>query len=314
MTKPKLSLPIKESGQLIIFERRHWIWLFNFFILLALGTIIPLVIGLILVSIFPGATVELVKDILVILLTFYYLLLAYYGLGEWVKYYYEVLICTDKNLIKVGQKGLTNRQINEIPLEEIASISAKINGFLASFFLYGDITIETVGLSKEVYNFRMISDPIKVANVILSSHNEIVTKEKKGQSLEAPEQSLRSSKIVTELLAHQVESGPITKELVKVEQEGKAASEGGTPSEQTEVIRSTTTQGIKGSQPSATTSQKKGRSVMEIIQEETIFPPPKPPTQPTSQTSSQNQPRDTGRSIPQIFFDSIFGTNKPKKK
>lgn len=83
----------------------------------------------------------------------------------WTDYYLDVLIVTDRRLIDIEQKGFFNRDVATLRLDKIQDIRVTVNGVLATFLDFGEISIQTAGESKE-FIMRYVPEPNKVKAVI----------------------------------------------------------------------------------------------------------------------------------------------------
>jgi uncharacterized membrane protein YdbT with pleckstrin-like domain len=97
-------------------------------------------------------------------------LLAY---TSWWVYRQNRLIVTDKNLYQVTQNSLFSRQVAQFSLERLQDVSASQNGFFASMFDYGDVTIETAG-EEDNFIFHSAPQPQKLAGWIMSCHKRAI--------------------------------------------------------------------------------------------------------------------------------------------
>ncbi len=61
----------------------------------------------------------------------------------WTDYYLDLWFITNKNVIKIEQRGLFNREISVFRLEQIQDITVDITGILETFIDYGTIRVET---------------------------------------------------------------------------------------------------------------------------------------------------------------------------
>lgn len=84
----------------------------------------------------------------------------------WIDYYFDVWIVTDKRIINIEQKGLFNRETNELRPEKIQNVTADIRGILPTFFNYGQLEIQTAG-KPEKFIFHDIPDPYSVKALIM---------------------------------------------------------------------------------------------------------------------------------------------------
>ena len=101
-------------------------------------------------------------------LTFFYLawivFWASYLLYEYLNWYHDRFIITDKRVVNIDQKSLFKRRVSEIELERIQDISHEINGVMATSFNYGTVLISSAGGDK--IELRDIPEPAEVQDII----------------------------------------------------------------------------------------------------------------------------------------------------
>jgi uncharacterized membrane protein YdbT with pleckstrin-like domain len=72
---------------------------------------------------------------------------------------------TNKRIVNVEQKGLFSRVVSEKELSRMQDVTSEVHGFIATFFSYGDIYIQTAG-TKERFVFKQVPDAPHVAQEI----------------------------------------------------------------------------------------------------------------------------------------------------
>lgn len=101
---------------------------------------------------------------LVAFLYYLYLLLFFYR--AFLDYYLDVWIVTNHRILSIELQGLFNRVVSEHKLFRIQDVTTEQIGFLAHFFHYGDIYIQTAG-TKQRFTFEEVSEPELVARRIV---------------------------------------------------------------------------------------------------------------------------------------------------
>lgn len=77
-------------------------------------------------------------------LTLCLIVLVWYWLREWIGWYYSIYMLTTERLMVVSQKGFFKRSVAELSLNNIQNANYIINGFQASLFGFGDVSVETL--------------------------------------------------------------------------------------------------------------------------------------------------------------------------
>lgn len=85
----------------------------------------------------------------------------------WIDYYFDIWIITTEKIINIEQKGLFVRKVSEIKYEKIQDVSVEVTGMLETVINFGDVFVQTAADTDNI-NFRKISDPYAVKNLIVS--------------------------------------------------------------------------------------------------------------------------------------------------
>lgn len=91
--------------------------------------------------------------------------LAFYVL---MLYMLNIIIVTERRVIKKSQNGLFKYTLNELELDKVQDITVKIFGVDATFFGYGDLEIQTAG-SVNKFHFEKFPDPEKIKRIIMDA-------------------------------------------------------------------------------------------------------------------------------------------------
>jgi len=175
MKEYNFPLPGIEDEKIVYFTRRHWAsMLFNFFIMLAMAILPILLFFMILITADISMSV-LSINIVTIVAAVYYLVLASYILTQWIDYYYDILIITQKEIIDINQDGIFNREINEISIINVQDVTSHVKGFFPTLFAYGDVIAESAGERTQTYIINNIPNPMEVASRILEIHDQLKT-------------------------------------------------------------------------------------------------------------------------------------------
>jgi uncharacterized membrane protein YdbT with pleckstrin-like domain len=78
------------------------------------------------------------------------------------------LLVTDKSLVQIMQKTLFNRKVSRLSMSNVEDVSEEQRGFLASFFNYGTLTVQTAG-TEDNFIFTLCPNPTKLADRIIEA-------------------------------------------------------------------------------------------------------------------------------------------------
>ena len=87
-----------------------------------------------------------------------------YGLYVWLNWYFDSVVITNQRIIKISQKSLFNKSVEEIPLDHIVNVSYEVPGFFATIFNYGTEIIE-LDIGKKMI-LESLGDPKKTQDLI----------------------------------------------------------------------------------------------------------------------------------------------------
>lgn len=104
--------------------------------------------------------------------TIYYIILGTVALRNWIDYYFDVTVITDRRIVDVDQKGLFHRYTSETNLEDVMECVVRQHGILQSIFNYGTVDVKTAVSTKHIEMHDVI-DPVKVSNTITSTRDQI---------------------------------------------------------------------------------------------------------------------------------------------
>jgi uncharacterized membrane protein YdbT with pleckstrin-like domain len=147
--------------------RRHpitlwWLYLGIFF--LAVG---PFAIWFMLSAFSPDILTD--QSLLTLILlggSAFYLLCMLFLFQNFVDYYLDIWIVTNKRVLDIEQVGLFSRTVSAVRLYRIQDVSSSVNGFINTLFDFGDMQIQTAG-EKEHFVFEQIPHPARISKSIL---------------------------------------------------------------------------------------------------------------------------------------------------
>lgn len=154
------ALPNQERDETtVLFLRRYWIDLFGAFIfvvaLVAVPTIAVLVFNFVGINL---AAQPFWGPFAAILLVAYLLVVLVLAIDQVTDYFLDVWIVTTERIINIEQRGLFNRTVSELRLNQIQDVTSETRGFLETFLTYGDVHIQTAG-QRPQFHFKNIDNP-----------------------------------------------------------------------------------------------------------------------------------------------------------
>ncbi len=183
----------QEDENILIFLRRHWIVVFKFFILFVLLVVFVLVLDVAtyyFTNIWEG---QISYSLIILGNSAYFLFVMLFTFANFVDYYLDVWIVTNKRILNIEQKGLFSRVVSEKEIVRMQDVTSEVHGFLATFFNYGNIYIQTAG-TKGRFIFKQVPDAASVAQEI----SNLVTKTRESQPQQKPVYTEEKESVVLE--------------------------------------------------------------------------------------------------------------------
>ncbi len=155
----------ENTEEVVLLLRRHFI------------TNTPWVIGTLLLIVFPFFAVPMMSIFMQqvisflspawigILTLFWYLVTFGFLLFNFVDWYFNVYIITDKRVVDVDLIALIYKEISSAELDKIEDVTYRQGGAWLTIFNYGDVLIQTAGTHPN-FEFSAVANPNKVVSVI----------------------------------------------------------------------------------------------------------------------------------------------------
>lgn len=161
-----------EKDEKILYSiRKHWF-------ILAKSWLRALVSFLIIILILILTSFRVLNYwLLILILGIWFLVTLVYAFYEWLIWYLDLYIITNKRIVDIEQKSLFLRQISETSLDKIQDITFEITGFWATLLNFGTLKIETAGKETAI-NFDLIKNPSKIQKIIFNLQNNLTQNNK----------------------------------------------------------------------------------------------------------------------------------------
>lgn len=160
-------MQLHPNEQLLTAERRHWLPIAIESASLLIAALLPLSL-LVGAELMPAGAVATVNEYR----SFAWFLYAVWLLGLWMvfsisitNYYLDILLITNRRVVDIEQLGLFSRDVAELHLENIVDIHVEIKGFVASFFNYGNLYLQTSS-ERPQFSMNNVQDPHRVQEMI----------------------------------------------------------------------------------------------------------------------------------------------------
>ncbi len=105
------------------------------------------------------------KDTAFVATLLWYFFWFFYTFINYLNWFFNVNIVTNKRLVDMDFYDFTHRNITEAPLRSVEDVTHSITGFSQISFNYGTVFIQTAAEKREI-EFEFIPKPAKVADMI----------------------------------------------------------------------------------------------------------------------------------------------------
>jgi len=151
--------------QIILSLRRHFITNLDWMLITIVLFFLPYI-----VSSFSALTGEKFLEMLparynFIFYTFWYLFVFGYAFEQFISWFFNVFIVTNRRIVDIDFFGLLHRRISEAQLDDIEDITHQLSGASQVVFNYGTLVVQTAGEYREL-DFEDVPDPARVQDVI----------------------------------------------------------------------------------------------------------------------------------------------------
>lgn len=188
-------ITFRENEKIFLIKRRHKVVLFlellplkAFFLLLIASAIAllaspPFSFPEFMVGFFPEISIINLRVLLFLFLSLLLLIYWVVFFAIITDYYLDCWIVTNERTIHTELKGFFHRVISTVHHRRIQDITVKVEGFLPTFFRYGNLKIQTAG-GFRAFIFQQIPEPYQTKDIIFKAQKELILKERGLESEE----------------------------------------------------------------------------------------------------------------------------------
>ncbi len=157
---PKLPFDLQQNEYVILFTRRHWVYLWPRLVFHALVGLVPVVILLIFVQ--PGSLGGNILGIIELIWLGYWAMRAFF---DWYSYKHDIWVVTNQRIIDAIKPNLIRSRLASADLVDVEDIAVEQQGLLPTLFHFGSVRCQTAG---ERPNFTLtgVSRPTRILAVV----------------------------------------------------------------------------------------------------------------------------------------------------
>ncbi len=163
----------QKSYENILYRiRRHPLTFIPIVALFLFLLLVPVVLYVVMVSIFPGLlTGPRSFPLLVLLASVYFLSMYLLFYVRFLDYYLDLWIITNDRIVDIEQNNLFSRSVTELDLFRIQDVTAEMHGFFATILNYGDVLVKTASSNTHIV-FRNVSAPNHIREELIRLSEE----------------------------------------------------------------------------------------------------------------------------------------------
>ena len=180
----------QPGEKIVVALRRHPITFIRPVLLFILAAVVPVVAAWLY---FNGNFVienPLLQTLAVLLVGAYYIAIWLLLFSQFVSFYLDIDIVTDKRIVEAVQDSLFSRSVSELDLSRVQDVTSEVHGFFATMFNYGKVTVQTAG-EHEHFLFHDVHRPHEVREKIL----ELSHSDRKSEAKELMGEVLRKDEV-----------------------------------------------------------------------------------------------------------------------
>ncbi len=148
--------------------RKHW-FVFAPSFLVVLVMVIPVFIAPFVWANFFINGDYVTVNFVIISLSIYLLVVLASSTMMFIDLYFDVYFITDKRIVDISQVELFKREISELHLHQVQDVNARVEGFFATLFNFGNVYIQSAG-ERENFIFSNVPNAYIVAKNIADLH------------------------------------------------------------------------------------------------------------------------------------------------
>ena len=162
---PRLPFDLQRDERVVLFTRRHWVFLWPRLVFHALVGLVPVIVLLIVVS--SGSLLWKILGIIEILW------LGYWGARcffDWFSYNNDIWVVTNQRIIDAVKPNFFKSRLASADLVDVEDIAVEHEGVLPTLFRFGSLRCQTAG-ERPNFIFAGVPKPTAILATIDSARD-----------------------------------------------------------------------------------------------------------------------------------------------
>lgn len=159
----------EKDEKILLFLRRHVITNVDWLLLTFVFSLIPIAISLLNLLDISNANIisflNLPPQFTILFLIFYYSVVFTFVLVNFISWFYNIGLVTDKRVVDIDLTELIFKNIATTKHSLIQDVSYSQNGAIRSLFHFGDVTVQTAGQEGK-FELEAVPHPDKVVHLL----------------------------------------------------------------------------------------------------------------------------------------------------
>lgn len=172
----KLFPSQQPNEKIILAVREHWFRLFSKILIVVILSLLPWLVRLLLFNTNVLELTPTMDNVISIFSSLFYLVLLVALFIIYTLHYLNLHIVSAERIVDIDQVGLLFHEVSELNIETIEDVTSQTKGLIGNLLNYGTVFIQTAGAT-ERFEFENVSDPARVASIILELYEQHGEKE-----------------------------------------------------------------------------------------------------------------------------------------
>lgn len=179
------KIKLEDEEKVLKVIRKHWFIPFIELFGIAIMSIIPLLIIIILSLAQSQGWTDFAWTEYIALIIFsislWFILCIMISVMIWTHYYLDLWILTDRRLIIIEQLGFFNRKVSHFRLERLQDIKVQVSGIIATLLKFGTIRAQTASVAESSFKMSGLPDPRELQSVVQTAMDNRINRIENAQ-------------------------------------------------------------------------------------------------------------------------------------